>query len=89
MSWQNILKDDKILANIIRKFADDTAEPHIKLIQLWAELKDNIPEEDGTRFESEIENIGQTLMKVGKAVSELVIRHDITLNSTDFQEDKA
>tara|TARA_R110000824_G_scaffold35603_2_gene111408 strand:- start:30986 stop:31255 length:270 start_codon:yes stop_codon:yes gene_type:complete len=89
MSWKIILKDDKILANAVEKFADDMAEPHIEMVRIWAELKDSIPEEDVARFEQIVNDIGYAISEVGRLPGELIEHHNSTMSSTDFQEDEA
>ena len=89
MNWKTIIKEDNIIANAVQKFADDMAEPHIEMIRIWAELKDNIPEEDVARFETIVNDIGHVILEVGKLPGELIQYHNSTMSSTDFQEDEA
>jgi hypothetical protein len=89
MSWKTLLKDDKILASAVEKFADDMAKPHIEMVRIWAEFKDSIPEEDVARFENMVNDIGQVIFEAGKLPVELINYYNGTLNATDFQEDEA
>ena len=89
MSWKSILKDDEARSSVIGKYMEDMAELHIKMLKLWSELNNDMPEEDVVIFESELENIGQALLDIGTTTGELMVRHNSTLQPIKFQEDKA
>ena len=89
MSWKIILKDDKILASAIEKFVDEMTDPNIEMMKIWAELKNNIPEEDVARYEDIVEDIGYAILEVGKMPGKLIHHHNSTMSSTDFQEYEA
>ena len=76
MNCKTIIKEDNIIANAVQKFADDMAEPHIKMVKIWAELKDSIPEEDVARFENMVNDFGYSILGVGKLPGELILHHN-------------
>jgi len=75
------------LENAVRQFVDDMMGAHLTVIKIWAELKENIPEEDKPRYEELCDKFGYLILEMGKMPGDLIHYYNATHSQQQFDEE--